>query len=110
MGHISLKDGADLFVVAPATANIMAKFAAGIADDLLSTTFLSVTCPVLIAPAMNPNMYKHRATQENMAKLKNWGIHFIEPATGEVACGDEGQGKLPEIEDIYRKAQDVLKG
>ncbi len=110
MGHISLKDGADLFLVAPATANIMGKFASGIADDLLSTTFLSVTCPVLIAPAMNPNMYSHRATQENMKKLKEWGMHFIEPAVGEVACGDEGQGKFPEIEMIYRKAQDVLKG
>jgi len=110
MGHISLKDGADLFLVAPATANIMAKFASGIADDLLSTTFLSVTCPVLLAPAMNPNMYSHRATQENMKKLKDWGMHFIDPAVGEVACGDEGQGKFPEIETVYRKAQDVLKG
>lgn len=110
MGHISLKDGADLMVVAPATANIIGKFASGIADDLLSTTFMSVTCPVLIAPAMNPNMYLHRPVQENIKKLKSWGYHFVEPDTGEVACGDEGTGKLAEVETIYRKALDVIEG
>ncbi len=110
MGHIELKENTDLFVVAPATANIIGKFAGGIADDLLSTTFLSVTCPVLIAPAMNPNMYNHRAVQENMLKLKSWGVKFIEPDTGIVACGDEGKGKLADIEKIYEAAVSAIKG
>ncbi|MCL2026498.1 MAG: phosphopantothenoylcysteine decarboxylase [Leptospirales bacterium] len=109
MGHISLKDNASLLLVAPATANVIGKFASGIADDLLSTTFLSVSCPVLIAPAMNPAMYMHPAVQENIAKLKNWGVGFIEPATGIVACGDEGKGRLAEIEDIFRAAKDVIE-
>jgi len=108
MGHISLKDDASLFLVAPATANVIGKFANGIADDLLSTTFLSVDCPVMIAPAMNPNMYGHRAVQDNMAKLKSWGVFFVEPETGIVACGDEGQGKLADIETIFKAAKNAL--
>ena len=110
MGHIELKTGASLFLVAPATANIIGKFAAGIADDLLSTTFLSVTCPVMIAPAMNPNMYRHPAVGENIAKLKAWGIRFIEPGEGPVVCGDEGAGRLADIELIYRTATDAASG
>ena len=110
MGHIQLKDNASILVVAPATANIIGKFAGGIADDLLSTTFLSVECPVLIAPAMNPNMYSHRAVQGNMEKLKSWGVSFVEPDRGLVACGDEGYGKLADIETIYQRACDVIKG
>ncbi len=110
MGHIELKDGASLLVVAPATANIIGKFANGIADDLLSTTFLSVDCPVLIAPAMNPNMWKHPAVRENVTRLEKWGVRFVEPAEGMVACGDLGYGKLAEIETIYRVACDVLDG
>jgi len=102
MGHISLKDDAAIFLVAPATANIIGKFANGIADDLLSTTFLSVTCPVIVAPAMNPNMYKHPAVTENIKKLTTWGVTFVNPAAGKVACGDEGYGRLAEIEDIYK--------
>lgn len=109
MGHIELKTGASLFLVAPATANVIGKFAAGIADDLLSTTFLSVTCPVMIAPAMNPNMYQHPAVRRNIEALKQWGVTFIEPATGEVVCGDEGTGKLADIEEIYRAACDAIK-
>lgn len=108
MGHIELKDGAALFIVAPATANVIGKFAHGIADDLLSTTFLSVTCPVLIAPAMNPNMWQHPAVRENCAKLKGWGVRFVEPDAGEVVCGDSGHGKLADIEVIFKAAQDVL--
>lgn len=104
MGHIELKKDASLLLVAPATANIIGKFASGIADDLLSTTFLSVTCPVIIAPAMNPNMYTHRAVQSNIEKLKSWGVTFIEPEKGLVACGDEGYGKLADIERIYKEA------
>ncbi|OHD68570.1 MAG: hypothetical protein A2W19_12320 [Spirochaetes bacterium RBG_16_49_21] len=108
MQHIELKTDASLLLVMPATANIIGKFAHGIADDVLSTTFLSVTCPVLIAPAMNPNMYNHPAVQENMAKLKSWGVKFIGPVFGEVVCGDEGAGKLADIETIYRAAADAV--
>jgi len=110
MGHIELKTDASLFLVAPATANVIGKFANGIADDLLTTTFLSVTCPVLIAPAMNPNMYRHPAVGENIAKLKAWGIRFIEPGEGPVVCGDEGAGRLADIELIYRTATDAASG
>ncbi|MCP4133826.1 MAG: hypothetical protein GY754_22850 [bacterium] len=110
MGHISLKEDADLFLVAPATANALGKFAGGIADDLLSTTFLSMDCPVLLAPAMNPNMFNHPAVQENIKKLKSWGINFVEPAEGHVACGDLGRGKLANIEDIYTRGVEILEG
>jgi len=109
MGHISLKDQAALFLVAPATANIIGKFASGIADDLLSTTYLSVTCPVLIAPAMNPNMYSHPAVQINIKKLLERGVKFIEPKHGHVACGDLGEGKLSPIEDIFQVALKLLE-
>jgi phosphopantothenoylcysteine decarboxylase/phosphopantothenate--cysteine ligase len=109
MGHISLKDNAALLLVAPATANIIGKFAHGIADDLLSTTFLSVTCPALIAPAMNPNMFANAAVQENIEKLRSRGVRFVEPAIGLAACGDEGQGRLAPIEDIFAAAKDILR-
>lgn len=109
MAHIELKDGAALLLVAPATANIIGKFANGIADDLLSTTFLSVTCPVIIAPAMNPNMWNHPAVKENIRRLESWGVKLIEPEEGPVACGDEGKGRLAEIETIFKAALDVLK-
>ncbi|HNU92809.1 MAG TPA: flavoprotein, partial [Spirochaetota bacterium] len=72
--------------------------------------FLSVECPVLVAPAMNPNMWRHRAVQENIAKLKSWGVRFVDPSEGAVACGDFGYGKLAEVETIYRVAVDVLEG
>lgn len=108
MGHIALKDDAKLLLVAPATANIIGKFANGVADDLLSTTFLAVDCPVVIAPAMNPNMWKHKAVQENIKKLKEWGVTFVEPETGLVACGDEGQGRLASIEEIYKAALNAI--
>ncbi len=110
MGHIDLKEGASMLLVAPATADIIGKFANGIADDLLSTTFLSVTCPVLIAPAMNPAMWAHPAVRENIGRLESWGVRFVDPTEGEVACGDIGYGKLAEIETIYRAAVDVIKG
>jgi phosphopantothenoylcysteine synthetase/decarboxylase len=108
MGHIELKEGASLLLVAPATANIIGKFANGIADDLLSTTFLSVDCPVLIAPAMNPNMWAHPAVLENVRRLKSWNVRFVDPMDGAVACGDIGTGKLADIETIYRAALDVI--
>jgi len=108
MGHIELKQDASLFLVAPATANVIGKFASGIADDLLSTTFLSVNCPVLIAPAMNPAMYAHPAVRENMKKLASWGVMFVEPDEGSVVCGDEGQGRLADIEKIFRTALNAI--
>ncbi len=110
MGHIELKDDAALYVIAPATANIIGKLANGIADDLVSTTFLSVKCPVLVAPAMNPNMYSHWSVQENIKKLSEHGVKFVEPTEGLVACGDEGKGKLAEVEDIFKVAIDVIDG
>ncbi len=110
MGHIELKTGADLMLVAPATANIIGKFANGIADDLLSTTYLSVTCPVMMAPAMNPNMYRHPAVAENIEKLRRRGVLFVDAGEGPVVCGDEGYGRLAEIEIIFKAAADALAG
>lgn len=110
MGHIELKENASLFLVAPATANIIGKFANGIADDLLSTTYLSVDCPVVIAPAMNPNMFNHSAVKENIERLKSRGAIFIEPGEGAAVCGDEGQGRLADIDKIFRAAVDVIEG
>lgn len=109
MAHISLKENASIYVVAPATANSIGKFAHGIADDLISTTFLSVNCPVLIAPAMNPNMWNNKAVQENIEILIKRGIHIIEPETGHVLCGDEGTGKLADTGGIYDKAVKLAK-
>ncbi|MFO8144918.1 MAG: bifunctional phosphopantothenoylcysteine decarboxylase/phosphopantothenate--cysteine ligase CoaBC [Candidatus Syntrophosphaera sp.] len=93
--HITLADWADLVIVAPATANIMAKAAHGIADDLLSSILLSHTRPILFVPAMNVHMYGHPATQSNIAALGERGNHFLEPAVGRLACGYEGRGKYP---------------
>lgn len=106
--HISLANKADLFVVAPATANIIAKLANGIADDMLSTTFLACNCPKLIAPAMNTKMYDNPITQENIKKLKRHGVKFIEPETGLLACGDIGKGKLASVEEMKRVILDNL--
>lgn len=104
MEHLALRDGASLFLVAPATANIMGKFASGIADDLMSTTYISLNCPVVLAPAMNPSMYHHSAVQNNINRLKKRGHIIIEPDEGDVACGDEGRGRLAEISKIYEVA------
>ena len=108
IGHISLADRADLFVVAPATANVIGKVAAGIADDLLTTTLMATQAPVLFAPAMNVHMYENPIYQRNEACLRELGYHFIDPAVGALACGYEGQGKLPEPEAIISAAQAVL--
>ena len=94
--HISLAKAADLIIVAPATANFMAKAANGIADDMLTTVFLAARCPKFVAPAMNTAMYENPATQANMERLKQYGIRIIEPDSGLLACGDEGKGKMPE--------------
>ena len=100
IGHIRLADSADLILIAPATANILAKLAHGLADDLLSTLLLVTRAPVVIAPAMNVHMYAHPATQENLKTLQRFGHHIIEPAEGELACGYEGKGRLAEPEQI----------
>lgn len=98
--HIALANWADVFVVAPATANILAKMAYGLADDLLSTTLLAAQAPVIVCPAMNTGMYEHPATQENLAKLKQRGVTVLPPAVGQLACGTSGAGRLPEPEQI----------
>ena len=106
--HISLAKLADLFLVAPATANFIGKMASGIADDMLTTTVMATTAPMMIAPAMNTNMYLDAATQANIETLKRHGCEFIAPATGHLACGDEGIGKLAAVEDIVRAVLDKL--
>lgn len=92
--HISLAEEADAFIIAPATANVIAKLAAGIADDLLTTTALACTCPLLVAPAMNVHMYENAITQQNIETLRRRGIDIIEPESGYLACGDIGKGRL----------------
>jgi len=100
MGHIRLTREADLVVVAPATANILAKMAAGIADDLASTLLLASDAPILVAPAMNVVMWEHPATQRNLAVLRERGVHVVGPAAGELACGETGAGRMEEPEAI----------
>lgn len=102
IAHIDLADRADLFVIAPATANVLGKLANGIADDMLTTTLLATQAPVMIAPAMNVHMYDHPAVQENIAKLAGWGYLFIEPAEGQLACGYVGKGRMEEPETILQ--------
>ena len=94
--HISLAKAADVFVIAPATANVIAKAAHGIADDMVTTTLLATKAPVVVAPAMNTGMYDNPVTQENLAALRKRGFHIIEPDAGHLACGDSGRGKLPD--------------
>lgn len=98
--HIALANWADAFVVAPATANIIAKMAYGLADDLLSTTLLAAQAPIVVCPAMNTGMYENAATQENIAKLKSRGVTVMPPAVGKLACGTSGAGRLPEPQEI----------
>ncbi|MEK6726675.1 MAG: bifunctional phosphopantothenoylcysteine decarboxylase/phosphopantothenate--cysteine ligase CoaBC [Deltaproteobacteria bacterium] len=108
VGHISLADRADLFVIAPATANVIGKIAGGIADDLLTTTVMATRAPVLLAPAMNCNMYGNLIVQENMDKLKGYGYNFIDSETGELACGYEGKGRMAEPGDIMEEIETIL--
>jgi len=110
MGHIELSRSADLIVVAPATADLMAKAAAGIADDLASTTLLATDTPVLMAPAMNVRMWEHPATQRNLATLKADGVAFIGPDEGAMACGEFGVGRMAEPEAIFAAVQAALGG
>ena len=108
--HIALAKRADLFLIAPATANIIAKMACGIADDMLSTTVLATRAPVMIAPAMNTGMWDNPATQENLATLARRGVHIVAPVSGHLACGDSGAGKLEDVAVIAQRAVDVLRG
>ena len=106
--HISLPDDASLAVVAPATANFIGKVAHGIADDLLTTMMLAMTKPVLIAPSMNVHMYENRIVRDNIARLKQYGYHFIEPNEGWLACGYEGKGRLAEPDQIVEEIELLL--
>ncbi len=107
--HINVARDADLLLVAPATANIIAKFAHGIADDFLSTVYLSNTNPVLIAPAMNVEMWRHTATQANLSVLRARGVEVIDPDEGYQACGEIGVGRLADIETVVNRAMKLLR-
>ncbi|MBS6501109.1 MULTISPECIES: bifunctional phosphopantothenoylcysteine decarboxylase/phosphopantothenate--cysteine ligase CoaBC [Clostridium] len=106
--HISLAKRADVFLVAPATANIIGKVANGISDDMLSTTIMATRAKVIFAPAMNTNMYENPIVQDNIEKLKKYGYEFIEPASGRLACGDLGKGKLADVNTIVEKVLEAL--
>lgn len=99
--HVALAKQADLFMIAPATANVIAKCAHGIADDMLTTTFLASRCPKIVAPAMNTAMFENPITQDNLKTLENYGIQVVMPASGYLACGDTGAGKMPEPENLF---------
>ncbi|HME11492.1 MAG TPA: bifunctional phosphopantothenoylcysteine decarboxylase/phosphopantothenate--cysteine ligase CoaBC, partial [Candidatus Acidoferrum sp.] len=107
--HIAVAQRTDLLLVAPATADIIAKFARGIADDFLTTLYLASTAPVVIAPAMNVNMWNHAATQENIRLLHDRGVHIVTPDEGYLACGMVGPGRLAGQEEILAAVRDVLK-
>jgi phosphopantothenoylcysteine decarboxylase/phosphopantothenate--cysteine ligase len=109
IAHINFSQNIDLLLIVPATANIIAKFAGGIADDFLSSTFLASTAPVLIAPAMNVTMWENPSTQRNIERLKNDGVLFVEPVTGELACKTVGTGKLEDVENIVAQAMGLLR-
>ncbi|MEE9180982.1 MAG: bifunctional phosphopantothenoylcysteine decarboxylase/phosphopantothenate--cysteine ligase CoaBC [candidate division NC10 bacterium] len=108
IGHVAAGGRADLFLIAPVTANTIAKFAHGLADDFLSNLYLSSTCPVLLAPAMDRDMYAHRAMQENLDHLKARGVHVLEPEYGELASGLIGQGRLADLATIIQTVEDLL--
>jgi len=106
--HIQLAQSIDLLLVAPATANALAKFANGIADDFLSTLYISTTAPVVVAPAMNVEMWAHPATRENVRRLRERGVHFIDPEEGYLACRTVGAGRLAEPDEIVRRACEII--
>lgn len=108
IGHISLADRADLCLVAPATANVIGKLANGIADDLLTTALMATKAPVLLVPAMNVNMWENPLYRENQARLERHGYHFMAPVSGDLACGWQGEGKLPDPAAIFDYAEDLL--
>ncbi len=106
--HIGIAEQIDLLVIAPATANIIAKMAHGIADDLISTVVLANTAPVLVVPAMNSNMYQNPVVQDNLDKLIRYGYEIMDPSSGVLACGTSGPGRLPEVDNIYQKIMRML--
>ncbi len=108
--HIRLTARADLIVVAPATANLIAKAAGGICDDLLSTLLCSAESPILMAPAMNRRMWENPATVRNVKILCEWGVHMEGPETGRLACGEEGIGRMSDPDAIFQRIIDLLKG
>jgi phosphopantothenoylcysteine decarboxylase/phosphopantothenoylcysteine decarboxylase/phosphopantothenate--cysteine ligase len=108
--HISLAQRADVFVIAPATANIIGKIAGGIADDMLSTVVMATKAPVLICPAMNTAMYENPVVQGNLDKLAGLGYHFVQPRESLLACGDVGRGAMAEVADILREIERLLEG
>src|ERR687890_803628 len=110
IAHITFSQSVELFVVAPATANIIAKFATGVADDFLTSTYLASNAPVVVAPAMNTTMLLHPATQRNLARLRADGVRVVEPDAGEMACGTIGPGRLSDPGLIVAAALDVLRG
>ena len=107
-GHIELADKADLLLVAPASADCLARFAHGLASDLLGSIHLATRAPVLLAPAMNGKMLEHAATQENISLLRARGYHFVDPVEGRLACGYEGLGKLAPVEEILAQVRLIL--
>ena len=109
IAHITFSQTVDLLVIAPATANTLAKLANGVADDFLSSTYLACTAPVLVAPAMNTVMWEHPATQRNLKRLREDGVHFVDPDQGEMACGTFGPGRLSEPEGIVSAALEILR-
>jgi phosphopantothenoylcysteine decarboxylase/phosphopantothenate--cysteine ligase len=109
IGHVQLSRAADFILVCPATADLLAKMAAGIADDLATTLLLATDKPVVVAPAMNVRMWLHPATVRNVQQLNDDGVRVIEPAEGDMACGEYGPGRLPEPQDIMGQLADLLK-
>lgn len=107
--HLALAKRGDLVLIAPATANIIAKLAAGIADDVLTCLCLSTHAPIVICPAMNEKMFEHKITQQNIARLKEIGYRFIGPVRGHLVCGGEGLGHLAEVDEIIKEVVKILK-
>ena len=108
MGHIQLAK-ADVFLIAPATANTIGKLANGLADDLLSCTAITTKAPIMIAPAMNEDMFNNKIVQENCRKLKSFGVKFVDPVKGKLACGVFGEGHLADVDDIVKAVVGILK-
>lgn len=106
IGHVDLTSGIDAALVAPATADLIGKVASGIADDTLTTSLMAVACPLIMAPAMNDRMYRNPAVQRNISLLKERGVRFVEPGTGHLACGTEGQGRLADTDLIAQAVSD----
>lgn len=107
MPHITLKNVASVFAIVPATANTIGKMANGIADEIVTSTYLACTCPVLVAPAMNPGMWSHAAVQRNIQKLREDRVIILDPTEGEVVCGDVGRGKLAPTNFILEKILEI---